>query len=130
MSRSRSLALLFLMICAFIAGSIVGPSIPAWIRPAHAGITEDNIQIGVHYNPGDTESTYDGRIHHGNDSVDIAVPEFNTADFFALKAAAMDSQASFDAEATRVFGATWYGQTGLTTARKANFRQGYIRVCQ
>lgn len=111
----RHIALLLTLACGMLIGAA-----------AMAGIGEDNIYVSLHRNPGDTEAVYELRLHRGDANIDTVSSEFGAADFHHLKAAAIASQSEFDTEAAAVLG-SWY--TGLSTARKAEFRSAFIDMC-
>jgi hypothetical protein len=120
----RRLILTFSLIAAaFVAGVIVTTA-------AQAGMGEDNMYISLHFNPGDTAPVYETRLHRGSESLDTVSPEYGTSDFYALRSAAFEGQAEFDAAANNVYGATWYGQSAMTATRKQTMRDAFQFVCQ
>ena len=117
---------------AFGAGALLASvgAVSLLLPAAHAGVLDDNTIIRLHMKPRDTESSYELRLHRGNQSIDTVSTAIDGQEFFSLKAAAMQDQAAFDSTARTILGSTWYDQTAMTTTRKEQFRDAFLVVCQ
>lgn len=99
------------------------------VEEAPAGFGEDNHMICLDFNPGDTEPIYTVRMHRGSQGLDSWGTEFDGPDFHMLKATAMADQVAFDGEMSTAFG-SWYSASHMTTARKAEWRNAFKKICQ
>ena len=72
------------------------------------GLEVMNIGSYLHRQPGATETEYNFHHHHGNENINDNSPIFGQSHAVAIKAAAAQSQAAFDAACEAAVGVSWY----------------------